>query len=494
MGVTIRPTVKTFLIRNFVFGLVIFFLTGAVFAKNISEEDIRAYLDDPIFDNLWFGIYDKNDQKYGWWHAQEYREGDYWVFEEEAEIKLLDRVEVRKRMYDDKILVRTQKKEYYRIEGGFPLSRVESRFEQDNEVRTTVASIADGHVHVQVNNDGKEFSYDVEGFFLHLDEVYQLELLLRKYEDWQVGEIIDYKYYDVETFEISNETDIIREIDETFRDGVMLKYYQVETLRSDARNSFKTVLSEDGMPLKYSEFQGYTQLEEEHQAKSDTRFGGFTFEDAVISVDQSIPPLGKVNNVILEIVGVYDGGIYSGYQQRVFTKNGKTFLALGKNVGVPEKGLPGDVQKHLQENSLYPIEDLAIQKMVEDVVGDATEDWEKVEALLDHVGTYVVDDYTSNSMSVFEVLQKRKGDCSEHTLLFNTLARAAGIPAREVRGLINYEDQKFGLHAWNEVLVGGEWHSVDATWGYSETPLTHIKFDGNNYIPSSFDFRVVDVN
>ena len=66
VGVTIRPTVKTFLIRNFVFGLVIFFLTGAVFAKNISEEDIRAYLDDPIFDNLWFGIYDKNDQKYGW--------------------------------------------------------------------------------------------------------------------------------------------------------------------------------------------------------------------------------------------------------------------------------------------------------------------------------------------------------------------------------------------------------------------------------------------
>jgi transglutaminase-like putative cysteine protease len=316
---------------------------------------------------------------------------------------------------------------------------------------------------------------------------------LRKYEDWQVGETIDYKYYDLETFEITNETDIVREIDETFRDGVKLKYYQVETLQSDVRRTFKTVLSEDGTPLKYSELQGTTELEGEEQAKSDIRFGGFTFEDAVISVDQSIPSPEKISKITFEIVGAYDGGIYSGYQQRIFTQNQKTFLVLGKDIGSPEQGLPGDVEKNLKESSLYPIEDPAIQEMVEEVVGDVTDDWEKVKVLLDHVERYIVDDYTSNSMSVFEVLQKRKGDCSEHTLLFNTLARAAGIPTREVRGLINYEDRKFGLHAWNEVLVGDEWRSVDATWGYMATPLTHIKFEGNNYIPSSFDFRVVEV-
>ena len=189
-----------------------------------------------------------------------------------------------------------------------------------------------------------------------------------------------------------------------------------------------------------------------------------------------------------------DGGIYSGYQQRVFTENQKTFLVMGKDIGFPEQNSPGDEEKNLKESSLYPIEDPAIQEIVEEVVGDVTDDWKKVEILLDYVEHYIVDDYTSNSLSVFEVLLKRKGDCSEHTLLFNTLASAAGIPAREVRGLINYEDRKFGLHAWNEVLVDGKWRSVDATWGYTATPLTHIKFERNNYIPSSFDFRVVDVN
>ena len=49
---------KNFLIQNFVFSLIAFFLAGAAVAKNISEEDIYAYLSDPIFDNLWFGIYD----------------------------------------------------------------------------------------------------------------------------------------------------------------------------------------------------------------------------------------------------------------------------------------------------------------------------------------------------------------------------------------------------------------------------------------------------
>ena len=485
---------KKFLVRNFVFGLSAFFLAGAAFAKNISEEDIYGYLSDPIFDNLWFGIYDQNDQKYGWWNAKEYREGDHWIFEEEAEIKLLDRIEVGKRVYDDKIIIRTRKKEYYRVGDGFGLSRVESRFEQGDEVRTTTASMADGHMHAEVNNDGKKFSYDVEGFSLRLDEIYRRELLLRKYEDWQVGETINYKYYDLDTFEISNETDILREINETFRDGVKVKYYQVETLQSDVRSTFKTVFSEDGTPLKYSEFQGTMELEGEEQAKNDVRFGGFTFEDAVISVDQSLPSPETVSKVTFEVIGAYDGGIYSGYQQRVFTENQKTFLVVGKSIGFPERVSPGDVEKNLKESSLYPIEDPAIQEMVEEVVGDLTDDWRKVEILLEHVEHYIVDDYTSNSLSVFEVLQKRKGDCSEHTLLFNTLARAAGIPAREVRGLINYEDRKFGLHAWNEVLVDGKWRSVDATWGYTATPVTHIKFEGNNYIPSSFDFRVVDVN
>ena len=134
-----------------------------------------------------------------------------------------------------------------------------------------------------------------------------------------------------------------------------------------------------------------------------------------------------------------------------------------------------------------------VQEMVKEVIGNANSDWEKIEKLVAYVDRFIVDDFSSNSLSVFEIIQKRKGDCSEHALLFNTMARAAGIPAREVRGLMYFADKKFGLHAWNEVLVGGTWHAVDSTWNKTETPITHIKFSSQYNIPTGISFKLVEV-
>jgi transglutaminase-like putative cysteine protease len=77
-----------------------------------------------------------------------------------------------------------------------------------------------------------------------------------------------------------------------------------------------------------------------------------------------------------------------------------------------------------------------------------------------------------------EVLRSGKGDCTEHALLFVALARAAGIPARGVHGLVyaNYGDGGPGLywHAWAEVRVGDEWIAVDPTFGQEVADATHI--------------------
>jgi hypothetical protein len=77
-----------------------------------------------------------------------------------------------------------------------------------------------------------------------------------------------------------------------------------------------------------------------------------------------------------------------------------------------------------------------------------------------------------------EVLVSGKGDCTEHTLLFTALARAAGIPARQVHGLVfaRYEDDVPALywHAWPEVLSGSEWIALDPTFGQDVADATHI--------------------
>ncbi len=56
------------------------------------------------------------------------------------------------------------------------------------------------------------------------------------------------------------------------------------------------------------------------------------------------------------------------------------------------------------------------------------------------------------------------------------MARAAGIPCREVSGLIYMGDssQSFCGHAWNQVVIDGRWIPVDPTWGEIVINATHI--------------------
>jgi len=78
--------------------------------------------------------------------------------------------------------------------------------------------------------------------------------------------------------------------------------------------------------------------------------------------------------------------------------------------------------------------------------------------------------------SALETLESGAGDCTEVSVLFAALARAAGIPTRLVFGLVYKPEPtpRFAWHAWNEVAVEGGFASVDATWGQSPVDLTHI--------------------
>ena len=56
------------------------------------------------------------------------------------------------------------------------------------------------------------------------------------------------------------------------------------------------------------------------------------------------------------------------------------------------------------------------------------------------------------------------------------MARAIGIPAREVSGLY-YADEigGFGGHAWAEVALDGKWIPVDPAWGQTWVDPAHIR-------------------
>jgi hypothetical protein len=76
--------------------------------------------------------------------------------------------------------------------------------------------------------------------------------------------------------------------------------------------------------------------------------------------------------------------------------------------------------------------------------------------------------------TALEVLQNRRGDCNEHAVLFNALARAAGIPAKTVVGVV-YMRGAFYYHAWSEVWLG-DWVSLDPVLNQFPADVTHVKF------------------
>ena len=73
-----------------------------------------------------------------------------------------------------------------------------------------------------------------------------------------------------------------------------------------------------------------------------------------------------------------------------------------------------------------------------------------------------------------EVLEKRRGKCSEHATLFASLARAAGIPTKVALGEAYMGDRWLG-HMWNEVWLG-EWVTVDPSYGAFVTGPALVKF------------------
>lgn len=76
--------------------------------------------------------------------------------------------------------------------------------------------------------------------------------------------------------------------------------------------------------------------------------------------------------------------------------------------------------------------------------------------------------------SALEVLETRRGDCNEHTVLYVALARAVGLPARTAAGLV-YVDGRFYYHAWPEVYIDG-WVAVDPTFGQFPADAAHLRF------------------
>ena len=120
----------------------------------------------------------------------------------------------------------------------------------------------------------------------------------------------------------------------------------------------------------------------------------------------------------------------------------------------------------------------AIRAKTEEILDTEVNSWRAAEKLCQWVHAAITEKKMSGGFgSSLTALESLSGDCTEHTVLFIALARAAGIPARICSGIV-YAKDAFYYHFWPEVYVG-KWVQMDPTLGQTIADANHIQLGGS---------------
>ncbi len=130
---------------------------------------------------------------------------------------------------------------------------------------------------------------------------------------------------------------------------------------------------------------------------------------------------------------------------------------------------------HLAADAFVQSDHPKIKSQARTLVDAAGSPWSKALAIHEWVFTHLEKEPALSIPSALEVLERRGGDCNEHTVIFTALARAVDVPTRIAIGLVwSDELDGFYYHAWPEVFLG-KWYWMDPTIDQPLADATHIK-------------------
>ncbi|MFQ5718573.1 MAG: transglutaminase family protein [Acidobacteriota bacterium] len=295
----------------------------------------------------------------------------------------------------------------------------------------------------------------------------------------QAGARLVARSFAVSQLQSSIDTYEITAVRESVADGVPVRFYDVRQLSSVLGDVGLFRFDGSGHMLSGSLGQNLEIRLETRDQAHDADYEADLFVLGMARVDH---PLGDPRTVSSLVLGVSSGAVDrlpAGPRQSVVKDAaGGVHLRLGEEWGVEDAEVVDDPGLYLQESVEHPVHAPAVVSLARSAIGDARTRPERVRALVRFVQTFIDDSYSAQPLSVMDILKVRRGDCTEHALLFTTLARSVGIPAREVAGLIYMGDDEraFGGHAWSEVIIDGRWVDVDPLWGETDINATHISF------------------
>ena len=300
----------------------------------------------------------------------------------------------------------------------------------------------------EITQAGQRREVDLE-FEYTLPEMLAIELWLR--DKPQPGTSVESREFDDQSLRLESIHTQVAKLEHTVADGVPLTYYTLEAMYKARELSLEMRVTDKGRPLtvELGNFM-VMRLEPEEVAK-DLDAPLDLFFEYQVPVDKPLGEAAKVERLQLSIRGVPEDLLHDAPGQQVrYAADSEVYrVEIDHRNGPRPSAGTEEIAEALEENTLYPTSHAKVEALAQEAVGDATTPREQVARLLAFVHDYIPDDYHATPVSVLQIIAERRGDCTEYSELFTTLARALKIPARTVTGLLYLGDEAggFGHHA-----------------------------------------------
>lgn len=266
--------------------------------------------------------------------------------------------------------------------------------------------------------------------------------------------------------------------------GVELELYQL-VARAKGHPATESIVTGTGETLRVAGAGVRLELEDKRTAQSEVI--GFDWSAVVVPSPRPLGDPRQVRELSVVLGGLGELVVPARPNQRVER------LADGR-VGVTIVAGPGatvggaEPTEALAVTAAVDVDDPAIVALARSITEGAADPRAAVARIVAWVHGNLRGALSTRLETASQVLAERRGDCTEFTLLFIALARAAGVPARELSGLTYAGDggQVFAWHAWAEVALDGRWVPVDASWNEPLANASHIVLgvgDDTAYVP-----------
>lgn len=411
----------------------------------------------------WMGMY-HGGKKIGYVHSALFPDGDGYATEEESLLRLtvMDtrqtvRMRVKGRAGSDHSLQRLS----------FELDNGQARFRAEGERRGQ-----EFHLRTIVGEQESEATLPLDGPMF-------LPASVRRY--LASGEMTPGKRYEVRVFDPSmmKAQAIVATVvgEELVPDSGGARAWRIEEEYAGVKSA--AWLDREGRVLREEGPMGLVLKRESEDDATHRNWAEGAALDLVASVSIPVePPLAasqSLEGLDLRISGIELDRVPADERQRLagdVLRIEKEKLPAEAGYALPYAGneWAADIAPTVLLQSDHP----RLREVARQAIGDTTDPVEATRRLERFVYERLRKVPTMSVPNALQVLDTGEGDCNEHAVLFAALARAVGLPARVVAGVV-YANGSFQYHAWDEVWLG-RWVSLDAVFHQFPADPTHVKF------------------